>query len=348
MHGGRFGAGDGLRALAAVGVVVFHASVIASASARQTGGPLWWLAGHLDVALYVFFVLSGYLITRSLMRTPGLRTYASHRLRRIVPAFWAALVITLVVEGTGGAGVAPAFLFAGTWPTLPQAWTLDAEMGFYLLLPLVAALGLHRLVSSRARVATLVCGLAAVAALSLLVRQAAGPVTDPLARSLPALLFAFVPGVALAVLEPLRFRPPRFAGTALTLAALALFALAALHGYRGAVGGALIALGAGAVVAGPLARQWAGGGTGAVLGSRPLRWVGERSYSLYLLHFLVLAQLAPLAHGHLPVLLGLGLPASIAAAAVLYELVEKPFMRPRTTAPALPQSAARAPSAPGG
>ena len=358
MQGGRFGAGDGLRALAALAVVGFHAAVIASAAAAgHASGPVWAVASHLDLGLYVFFVLSGYLIARPFARSlvtgapgPRLRRYATHRLRRIVPAFWAALLITLAVAGAGGAGVLTAFLFAGTWPTLPQAWTLDAEMGFYLLLPVVAALAAlvaRRLPSPRARAVTLLCGLVAVAVLSLIARQAAGQVTDPLARSLPALLFAFAPGVALALVEPLVparvFAWARPAGIAIGVAGVGLCALAAVHGMAGAVGGALVAAGAGAIVAGPLVRQWAGGGTGPVLGSRPLRWLGERSYSLYLLHFLVLAELAPVAHGRLVVLVALGAPASIVAAALLYQLVERPFMTRPASAPAPLPTAAPAP-----
>src|SRR3954468_20167165 len=127
MLGGRFGAGDGLRALAALSVVVFHAAVMTAPSAETgTLGPGWQLVGHLDLGLYVFFVLSGYLLTRGFAAAlvmggplPGASRYVGHRLRRIVPAFWAALLLTLVLEGANGSGpadVARTFLFAGTWP----------------------------------------------------------------------------------------------------------------------------------------------------------------------------------------------------------------------------------------
>ena len=83
MQGGRFGAGDGLRALAALAVVGFHAAVIASAAATgHASGPVWAVASHLDLGLYVFFVLSGYLIARPFARSlvtgaPGPRLAAT-------------------------------------------------------------------------------------------------------------------------------------------------------------------------------------------------------------------------------------------------------------------------------
>ena len=178
---------------------------------------------------------------------------------------------------------------------------------------------------------TLLCGLVAVAVVSLIARQAAGQVTDPLARSLPALLFAFAPGVALALVEPLvptrafawARRGHRDRGRGVGLCALAPCTGQPWAGRSSRPGGR-----DGRPARAPVGRRR----TGPVLGSRPLRWLGERSYSLYLLHFLVLAELAPVAHGRLVVLVALGAPASIAAAALLYQLVERPFM---TRLPAL-------------
>ena len=193
----------------------------------------------------------------------------------------------------------------------------------------------------------LLCGLVAVAVVSLIARQAAGQVTDPLARSLPALLFAFAPGVALALVEPLvparTFAWARAAGIAIGIAGVGLCALAAVHGMAGAVGGALVAAGR--------ARSWparwcASGpaaGPGRCWGRGRCAGLASARTSLYLLHFLVLAQLARVAHGRLVVLVALGAPASIAAAALLYQLVERPFMTRPASAPAPLPTAAPAP-----
>src|SRR4051794_21553692 len=114
MRGGRFGAGNGLRALAALSVVAFHAAVMTAPSAgTATEGLGWQVIGHLDLGLYVFFVLSGYLLARGFAAAlvtgtprPRVGRYVAHRIRRIVPAFWAALLLTLAIEGTNGASLA--------------------------------------------------------------------------------------------------------------------------------------------------------------------------------------------------------------------------------------------------
>src|SRR5579871_374284 len=73
---------DGLRALAVVAVILFHARV-----PGFSGG---------YVGVDVFFVISGYLITEILLRSP-LRTFYLRRARRILPALWVTSVITTVV-----------------------------------------------------------------------------------------------------------------------------------------------------------------------------------------------------------------------------------------------------------
>src|SRR3954447_7410485 len=138
--------GDGLRAAAALSVLVYHSTqwlVIHRTQGVYT--PLFGeTAAHvllsLNAGLFIFFVLSGYLVSRGFMRSlvlgtpaPSLPRYASSRLLRIVPAFWVALTATLVIEGTAGTGVggiAAMYAFAQIYVVRPafaliiQAWTL--------------------------------------------------------------------------------------------------------------------------------------------------------------------------------------------------------------------------------
>lgn len=50
-----------------------------------------------DVAVDGFFVVSGFLVTRSLLRLPSVGRYAWHRFLRIMPGFWACLVVTALL-----------------------------------------------------------------------------------------------------------------------------------------------------------------------------------------------------------------------------------------------------------
>ena len=146
-----FLAGDGLRALAALSVLVFHTSELVVR--KQFGGnyfaafspvPARFLM-TLNDGLYIFFALSGYLLTRGFARSlvegrkrPSIKRYGIARVLRIVPAFWLAVTVTLLLRGTVGAGIghiAALYGFAQVYALHPvnaqiiQAWTLDIEAG---------------------------------------------------------------------------------------------------------------------------------------------------------------------------------------------------------------------------
>jgi peptidoglycan/LPS O-acetylase OafA/YrhL len=141
---------DGIRALAVVGVLAFHAHYPAA------------IGGYLGVD--VFFVLSGYLITRVLLRAPGrgarpgaYRDFLVRRAVRLMPALLVAMsAVLVVVQLLGSAqeralalrctGAAGAYLM-----NVPAAeslqcgamwhitWSLAAEQQFYLVWPWVLA-----------------------------------------------------------------------------------------------------------------------------------------------------------------------------------------------------------------
>jgi peptidoglycan/LPS O-acetylase OafA/YrhL len=84
----------------------------------------------------------------------------------------------------------------------------------------------------------------------------------------------------------------------------------------------VVALAAALMVVTAAAGSW---GATRVLGSRPLVWVGRRSYSLYLWHFLVFVLVRDVDGS--AVRIGGGLALTVAAAALSYRLVEQPFLR---------------------
>jgi peptidoglycan/LPS O-acetylase OafA/YrhL len=167
------------------------------------------------------------------------------------------------------------------------------------------------------------------------------------------MLWAFIPGLILAAFEtgggPEWLRRRRMHQLPLLLLAASAAATAA---YIVAFGGipsidrrigasVLVSLATGAFVAAALVQQWSGRPTWRFLDNRPLQWIGARSYSVYLLHYTVIVQLAPhlidLARGggrkSFLLLLGLSLVVSLAVADLSYRFVEQPFMRLRAAPP---------------
>src|SRR5689334_18236758 len=92
---------DGLRAIAALSVLVLHTTF---ATAIQNGVAMSTYVVRLEVGVAVFFVLSGFLLYRpfvaahlSAAEAPPKTRYLTRRFARIFPAYWVALVATLVL-----------------------------------------------------------------------------------------------------------------------------------------------------------------------------------------------------------------------------------------------------------
>lgn len=365
--------GDPLRGVAALGVLLYHVSVFPIArlepgNSREEvyGG----FAGNVFEAgsygVYLFFVLSGYLIARPFIaafltgaQRPRLARYTRHRVLRIVPLLWFVWLVTLLRFGSAGSTTAQVLLvpaFGQVYDPsrfsthIGQAWTLDSELFFYALVPLagwIAWRSRSRL-SERAR-AGLALGVPLVVFVLVLAARWAAEVTPLESQQVQFMLHAFMPGVALAALDVLRPAPLERlvagAGAVRLIGGLGIALVVAGVVVDGSpydpLNVALPVLGTGTLVAAVLCRQWSGRAAWRALDNRPLHWLGERSYSIYLVHVFVLLQLEGLVKtlpGPRTGLLVIGviaIPLTLLVATLTYRFVERPFLRMRDRAPRL-------------
>ena len=337
---------DGLRAVAVVAVMVYHAN------------STWLSAGFLGVE--VFFVISGYLITLLLIaekeRTGGVRLgqFWFRRARRLLPALFlmmVGLVIYMALFDRRPMGQTRGDLLAGTFyvsnwfqvwvghsytaaeafAPLRHLWSLAVEEQFYLLWPLIMMLILRFRRDKLPRVAiwlvAISVGLAAIVAAMYISgtvyigvdsttgapscgpRESHGYVTlfgrcinvnetmyiGTITRAGGLMLgaaFAMVWRPIAIMRSPMRHRGRRIdlialaslAGLALLMNKLYLLNKHDLSYDTWLFRGGFIATGVcsiGVIAAATHRRSW----IGRLMGIAPLRWVGTRSYGLYLYHW---------------------------------------------------------------
>jgi len=346
---------DGLRALAVLLVVLYHLF------------PAWLLrSGYVGVD--VFFVISGFLITTLLLRERArdgrvhLRRFWARRARRLLPALAAVVSVSAslawIVGGDVlvdmGQQVLGAATFSYNWISMADGgsyfsaadpeifrnlWSLAVEEQFYLLWPLV--LPLFLLLPGRRRRALAALALATASAVWALTRLAGGADVTRVYFGTDTHAFGLLLGVALAfVFHGALARRRSVAGVGPVwgavvggLAVAGLVVTAAVGGQEtvtfpgSSIAASLLAAVAVAVAA------WPGSWFGRALDVAPLRWVGERSYAIYLWHWplVVLVTFELTGAGpdiEVPVLAGLAvLGATLALSAVSYRWLEQPVRR---------------------
>ena len=377
--------GDGFRGIGMS--LVFVAHVFANADPAPTLESYGWAKqpiARIDLALATFFVLSGYLIARPFVRSfvlgskrPSVKRFVRNRLLRIVPIFYLIAAIVMLRFGLDGAisptpdnpsGTGPPstwwqilsiFTFTQSYTggsaTLPigQAWSLDVEAAFYVAIPIAALLAFRLgapLKTPRARGIAALAFIGFLTLFSIALRQYAGN-SFALLTSPPLIVYVFLPGVALAVIEPfavplLRDHPRRARRGAWGLVGVAVLAWllyiqwdynAGTTQIHHALGrrSVLMAIFGMALIGAMIALQLGTNGAPRWLNNRWTNWLGVRSYAFYLFHVWVLFEIINVVGAETePVILGaifllVGFPVSIALAGLSWRYVERPCLERR-------------------
>jgi peptidoglycan/LPS O-acetylase OafA/YrhL len=338
-----------MRACAAVGVVVTHVAF----QTGNTDGIAGRLFGRFDLAVAVFFALSGFLLwrghaaaARGLRPAPATGHYLRSRVVRIMPGYLVAVVVILTLLPDARADLTvwlanlsltqiyvPLTLTAG----LTQMWSLSVEVAFYQALPLLALMARRLPASARIPViATVAVASFGWALIPFDAQAGVNPMTWP-----PAFFSWFAAGMLLAELTvtPIGWSH-RLARRRVLMAVIAviafLVAASPLGGPEGLTPGTVsqftVKTMMGAVVAGALLAPLVLDRPDTphrLLGNRTMVTLGRWSYGLFVWHLAALAMVFPVIgefpfNGHMPVVLVLTVVFGFAIAAVSYALVESP------------------------
>lgn len=308
---------DGLRAIAVIGVILYHLNIP------------WFPGGFSGVT--VFFVLSGYLITDILIdewnqnHKINYLHFMIRRLRRLAPALLVMIfIITLTVIFTNHpsfekvrSDFLPSLFYVTNWwyifhevsyfesfgPASPftHIWSLAIEEQFYLIWPLAVILGCTFLKRKRLRAMAILIGVVLSAGLMAFLYI---PGEDPsrVYYGTDTRAFSLLLGAALAIVWPsqrLSKTLPKhasivleFVGVSGLLLIIIMFSTTSQFDESHYQGGMLLLSIITTLVVAALAHpasklaQW--------LSVKPLKWIGGRSYGIYLWHYPIIVLTTPI------------------------------------------------------
>jgi peptidoglycan/LPS O-acetylase OafA/YrhL len=342
---------DLMRAVAIAAVVGGHVCyLLTGLLPRAYKVHMWWAFFGVEV----FFVLSGYLVGRLALEGPlerpapsELGRFWARRWIRTLPSYYLFLLLHFLVTSPEESAQGWRHLFflqnVTGWrggALFDASWSLAVEEWFYLLLPLgfLGARGWTR-DGKRAAVLTMLgLGGAALLLRQLVVMSATADWDAGIRKSVLFRFDALMAGVALAYLERYRRsvwdriqRLGALPGAFLLLAAAALFFSFEVSTSPRVQAGLFPVLSLGLFLILPVLAKWKRA-EGRVAGS--IRSLAKWSYSLYLTHTFFLAAFASWAGDPRALSLkerlftiGVWVPLSVAAAALLYEYFEKPILK---------------------
>ena len=341
---------DGIRAVAVLCVIAYHLNVP------------WAQGGMLGVG--VFFTLSGYLITDLLLGYWtrhghfGLGQFWLRRARRLLPALFVMLAVVSVWVAVFDAAhlvavrrqVFSAALYFANWSTiathgsyfsrfaaplpLDHLWSLSIEEQFYLVWPWLLVLAV-RVVPSRRGLAFLT--LAGAVASALVMSRLYHPGYDPtrVYEGTDTRAFGLLVGAALAMVWPTRMsrraarrslRSPLsrdLIGVAGLVGVLVLvWRTSAVSAFLYPTGFILLSVATAAMVAAVVNPSSV---LGPILGCRPLRWIGVRSYGIYLWQWPIIVLWGPQHTGVDWPRAALQVAATLVIASLSWRYVEEPI-----------------------
>jgi peptidoglycan/LPS O-acetylase OafA/YrhL len=310
----------GIRAVAATLVVATHA---AYTTGKYTHGYLGLVLSRLEIGVPMFFALSGFLLFRPWVQAaatgkpaPSVRRYAWHRVRRIMPPYVVTVLACYVIYHFRDAKPNPGhtwigllrnisltqiytdqYMYSYLHQGLTQMWSLAVEASFYVALPALAYLLLVVLCRRRWRPLLLIAGMAALALITpawIVLVHWTSWLPDGARLWLPTYLLWFLGGMLLSVLQAMGVRA--YALVCLPVAVVSYFiASTPLAGQPTtspyAASEALVKAGFYAFIATLLIAPVALGDHGwytRLLATRPMVWLGEISYEIFLIHLVVM------------------------------------------------------------
>ncbi|MCL1701395.1 acyltransferase family protein [Lysinibacillus sp. Bpr_S20] len=308
---------DGIRALAVLAVIAYHFNF------------KWASGGFLGVD--IFFVLSGYLITSTVLPlkgnqlTVGLREFWIGRFRRLLPAAyvmiitsfaWATLFHKELLNTLRGDAISSIFYSSNWWfifhklsyfdsfgspSPIKNLWSLAIEEQFYLIWPILLMLGLY-LVKKQSKLAIFIFIGALCSAVLMGIMYEPGADPSRVYYGTDTRSFELLIGCWLALVWPMKRLSSQKLSTdhvkklnVISLFAFSIFLLSIVvvdeyqtFLYRG--GMFLFCLNAAILIAcvcHPISIL------GKVLSLKPLRWIGSRSYGIYLWHYPIMVLGTP-------------------------------------------------------
>ncbi|MGE7129585.1 acyltransferase family protein [Lysinibacillus xylanilyticus] len=308
---------DGIRALAVLAVIAYHFNF------------KWASGGFLGVD--IFFVLSGYLITSTILPlkgnqlTVGLGKFWIGRFRRLLPAAyvmiitsfaWATLFHKELLNTLRGDAISSIFYSSNWWfifhklsyfdsfgspSPIKNLWSLAIEEQFYLIWPILLMLGLY-LVKKQSKLAIFIFIGAICSAVLMGVLYEPGADPSRIYYGTDTRSFELLIGCWLALVWPMKRLSSQKLSTdhvnklnAISLVAFSIFILSIIFVdeyqtflYRG--GMFLFCLNAAILIAcvcHPISIL------GKLLSLKPLRWIGSRSYGIYLWHYPIMVLGTP-------------------------------------------------------